>query len=375
MRRCKICVMPDTRPDHSFVNGICPACINAQNKPQIDWDQRGKELDQLLDRFHGECIVPSSGGKDSTYQAITLKEKGAHVTAVTARTCHLTDIGRKNIDNLAKHVRTIEYVPNMTVRAKLNRLGLQLVGDISWPEHAAIFSTPFHASFDLNMPLVFYGENPQLEYGGPRGSEEARELTHRWRAEFGGFLGLRPVDFIGIEGITKRDMQDYEPPSGIAIDKAKTEAHFLGQYIPWDSHRNAEVAKERGMIQVKPCVANWWAHENNDNIDTFWHDHGMHRKYGYGRGCSQISVDIRKGLISRDDALQWIEKNDGKFCSEYMGYSIYETADRIGLTHEEMLGYMNQFTNWELFGKIDGYRPILKEFCDERPQTYRTNQT
>ena len=68
---------------------------------------------------------------------------GAEVTVVTARTCHLTEIGRQNIDNLARYARTIEVTPNMTVRAKLNRLGLELVGDISWPEHAAIFSTPF----------------------------------------------------------------------------------------------------------------------------------------------------------------------------------------------------------------------------------------
>jgi hypothetical protein len=142
-------------------------------------------------------LVPSSGGKDSTYQVLTLLELGADVTVVTARTCHLTAIGRANIDNLARYARTIEVVPNMTVRAKLNRLGLELVGDISWPEHAAIFSTPFRVAVETGHTLLMYGENPQDQYGGPLGTEEARTMTRRWVTEFGGFLGLRPSDFVG----------------------------------------------------------------------------------------------------------------------------------------------------------------------------------
>ena len=341
--------MPSTRPDHQFVDGVCPACINSQNKPSIDWDKRKEDLIQLLDRFDGECIVPSSGGKDSFYQAIMLKNMGAHVTAVTARTCHLTAIGRKNIDALSRHVKTIEYVPNMTVRAKLNRLGLELVGDISHPEHMAIFTTPFKASIDLKIPLVFYGENPQQEYGGPVGSENAREMTARWRSEFGGFLGLRPQDFVGKEGITERDMDDYTLPSAMDILKNNTQAHFFGQYLPWDSHENARVAKESGMIQQLPCSANWWDFENQDNLDTYWHDLMMFHKYGYGRFATQISVDIRNGLISRESALEKLVCRDGQEQSRYMGHLVSEAASRIGLTEKEMYSIVDEYTNWDLF--------------------------
>lgn len=341
MNRCRICVMVDTRPDHVFIDGVCPACINAQNKPNIDWEQRDKDLDILLDKFHGECIVPSSGGKDSTYQAITLKERGAHVTAVTARTCHLTDIGRQNIDNLANHVKTVEYVPNMSVRKKLNRLGLQLVGDISWPEHVAIFTTPFQASIDLNIPLIMYGESPQMEYGGPSGSERAREMTARWRAEFGGFLGLRPSDMVGTEGITERDMKDYTLPS--AVDLNNTEAHFLGQYIEWDSHRNAEFAIEHGLRYQKPTISNWWDYENLDNYQTGIHDYFMYLKYGYGRGCAQISIDVRKGLVDRLKALDWVERYGGGFPGIYMGKQFEEILDEIDISINDLDQLIEQF--------------------------------
>lgn len=332
MRRCRTCCMPDRRPDVPFdASGQCQACTNYQSRPAIDWDARKAALLALLDRFDGRVIVPSSGGKDSTAQVMTLLDLGADVTVVTARTCHLTEMGRANIDNLARYARTVEVVPNMTVRAKLNRLGLELVGDISWPEHAAIFSTPFRVANDMAIPLIIYGECPQQEYGGPMGSEQAMQMTQRWRAEFGGFLGLRPQDFIGMEGITARDMADYELPPELFC-----EAHFLGQYIPWDSQRNADVSMMAGMKVERPSPANWWAAENLDNAQTGLHDYFGWLKYGYGRGCAQISVDVRAGKIGREEALAWVEQHDGIFPGVYAGVQVGAVLDRIGMTKQEL---------------------------------------
>lgn len=347
MRRCRTCCMPDSRPDVPFTDGECQACRNYKNRPQIDWDSRNGALLALLDRFDGRVIVPSSGGKDSTYQVLTLLDLGAEVTVVTARTCHLTAMGRANIDNLARYARTVEYVPNMTTRAKLNRLGLEMVGDISWPEHAAIFSTPFRAANELAIPLIMYGECPQAEYGGPMGSEQAMQMTRRWRSEFGGFLGLRPADFIGMEGITARDMADYELPLEMYC-----EAHFLGQYLPWDSHRNASVAAGAGMAFDYPSRANWWPAENQDNAQTGLHDYMMFRKYGFGRGCTQISVDVRAGLIDRQAAMTWLRMHDWRFPLDYAGVPFEEMLARVGLSLEKLYPIMDRFTNWDIFCRV-----------------------
>ena len=338
--RCKTCVMPDTRPDSPFIDGECPACISHRKRPSIDWEARHQRLVDLLDRHHGEVIVPSSGGKDSTYQAITLKEMGADVTAVTARTCHLTELGRANIDNLARHVRTIEVVPNMTVRAQLNRLAINLVGDISWPEHAAIFSTPFRVSEQIGVPLIMYGENPQNQYGGPQGSDEALQMTRRWVSEFGGFLGLRPADFIGVEGITARDMHDYSPKYS-----SNVEAHFLGQYIPWDSQRNAGRAMEAGMRCGLPSPANWWRCENLDNAQTGVHDYFMFLKYGFGRGCQQISVNVRDGRVPREEALEWVGLHDGIRPVSYAGVDLPAVLDQIGMSLKAFQDAVTRFTS------------------------------
>jgi N-acetyl sugar amidotransferase len=295
--RCARCVIPDTRPDTAFVDGVCSACLSFEKREMTDWKARKDELRDLLARHRNpgrfDCIVPSSGGKDSHYQVLTLLELGARPLVVTATTCMLTPVGRANIENLARYATTVEVTPNREVRAKLNRLGLDLVGDISWPEHVSIFTTPFREAVSRGIPLLFYGENPQSEYGGPLGTEEARTMTRRWVSEFGGFLGLRPDDMVGQQDLTERDLLDYQPPAQADVEALGLEAHFLGQYIAWDSARNAEVAVAAGMQERLPCAANLWPAENLDNAMTGLHDHAMYRKYGYGRLAAQVSVDVR----------------------------------------------------------------------------------
>lgn len=343
MKRCLRCVMPQTRPDTPFIDGVCAACISYAKRPEIDWDTRKQALLALLDRHDGKCIVPSSGGKDSHYQVLTLLELGADVTVVTATTCHLTEIGRANIDNLARYAKTIEVTPNRSVRAKLNRLGLEMVGDISWPEHVSIFTTPFTAARALGISLMFYGENPQNQYGGPMGSEEALTMTRRWRSEFGGFLGLRPQDLVGQDGLTERDMEPYALPTGKDVDAI--EAHFLGQYLPWDSHANAAIATEAGMLAERPAPSNWWPFENQDNAQTGLHDFFMYLKYGFGRGCQQISVDVRTGRVVRDRALRWVETWDGMFPEVYARVPVAEALERLGMDRRELARVAANFTN------------------------------
>ena len=384
MRRCSVCVIPDTRPDTQFEGGICSACRSYDARPAIDWAARRRELELLLERGRNgtgyDCIVPSSGGKDSHWQALQLIAMGARPLLVTATTCHLTGIGRLNIENLKRYATTIEVSPNKRVRALLNRFGLETVGDVSWPEHASIFTTPMRMAVALGIPLVFYGENPQNQYGGPAGSEEAKQMTARWVSEFGGFLGLRPADCAGHAGITMRDMADYQMPDlgeikthaphyepgmgpGILTTiRPAIEAHFLGQYLPWDSHENARQAAAAGMVQVLPGDANWWAHENLDNAQTGLHDHGMYRKYGFGRLAAQVAVDIRTGRMTREKGLELVRWRDGAFPKVYMGTPIEEVLERIGVTPAGLMNTLERFTTWELFEDeaVDG-RPILKE--------------
>jgi len=363
--RCTSCVYPTTKPDLHFIGGECAACVNARHKPKIDWAQRYRQLIEIISRTQPnkdgfDCIVPSSGGKDSTAQVLMLKDMGANPLVVTASTCHLTPMGRANIDNLARYAKTIEYDPDWPTRAKLNRLGLELVGDISWPEHAAIFSVPFRAAVEHDIPLVFYGECPQREYGGPLDSYDALTMTRRWVSEYGGMLGLRVDDFVGIEGITAADMDYYRLPDD--ADMNKIEAYFLGQFVPWSSRGNAARATGAGLIFQLPSISNWWEWENLDNAQTGLHDHGMYRKYGYGRLSGQISVDVRQGLLSRDEALKIVREREGHFPEVYAGVHVEAVLERLGITRAWLMEQLDHHTAWDLFHRVERGRPILREW-------------
>lgn len=383
MIRCRSCLIPSSRPDTHFdATGECSACINFRARAKIDWDARRADLVRILETAprNGsgfDCIVPSSGGKDSHYQVLTLIELGARPLIVTASTCMLTAIGRANIDNLARYATTVEVTPNRTVRAKLNRLGLDLVGDISHPEHMAIFTVPFKMAAQLGIPLLFFGECPQMEYSGPQGTETARELTARWRSEFGGFLGLRPDDLVGRAGISDADMEDYRLPpvnsDGAIVDARgeKISAYFLGQFIgPWDSRRNANVAIEHGMRCQLPSPASYWTAENQDNAQTGVHDFFGWLKYGFGRLCAQISVDIRFSRISREEALGIVRDRDGLFPETYMGVPLETVLAHIDMTREDFVAMSTRFMNRDLFVETEmawGRHLTLKEFATCSP--------
>ena len=126
---------------------------------------------------------------------------------VVATTDSLSSLGRKNIENIKSlGVDMVEYSLNPKVRRVMNRIGLEQIGDISWPEHVAIFTVPIRVAVQFNIKLVVWGENSQNEYGGPAASQDSKVLDRQWLEEFGGLLGLRVTDLIGQRGIKPRDL-------------------------------------------------------------------------------------------------------------------------------------------------------------------------
>jgi N-acetyl sugar amidotransferase len=365
--------MPTTRPDTAFQDGVCSACIAHERRKEIDWDKRQEDLFRIIesvkvspDGYH--CVVPSSGGKDSHWQVLKLIELGLRPLVVTASTCMLTETGAANIRNLARYATTLEVTPNLRVRALLNRLGLELVGDISWPEHVSIFATPFRVAAQMEIPLLFYGESPLACYGSPYDATAEIIMTRRFITEFGGHLGLRPADLVGQHGLRREDMADYAMPTDAQM--ARVTAYFLGQFSPWDSHRNANAAHRAGMtIPIKPpCKANWFFAENLDNAQTGIHDWLGYIKYGYGRGCAQLSIDIRNGMIGRSEAYDVLRKIEGIFPEAYMGVSVEEIFSHIGISREQFLELSRGYVNHALFtSTIDNnFHLVLHEFSDGR---------
>lgn len=362
-------MMPNTKPDlHFDEEGVCNACRNYENRKEINWTDRRKDLLNLVEKYKSkdgstwDCIVPVSGGKDSTYQVIKMLQLGLNPLCVTATTCHLSEIGRKNIENIKKlGVDYVEFTPNPIVRRKLNKIGLTQVGDISWPEHVGIFTIPIRAAVQFGIKLIVWGENSQHEYGGPAADVKNNVLTRRWLEEFGGLLGLRVTDLIGIEDIQKKDMIAYTYPTDEALQRVGVTGIFLGYYLPWDGYSNALIAQAHGFITlphtVEGSVVNY---ENLDNYQTGIHDYFKYLKFGFGRATDIACLHLRRGRVTREDAIAMVEKHDGKFPWTYLDLPIEKILEPLDLSVEEFITICDRFTNKKIFA-TDSRGNLIKD--------------
>lgn len=370
---CSRCILPSSKPDLKIdTEGVCSACRAYERRQTVDWDARKTELVRLIEQHRRpasgyDCIVPSSGGKDSHFQVLTILELGFKPLVVTATTDHLTELGRRNIENLKQQgVDYIEVTCNPIVSRKLNRLALETVGDISWPEHVRIFTVPVQLAVNYGIPLIIWGENSQNEYGGPAQAQENPTLDRRWLEEFGGLLGLRVSD-LRTYGFSETELGTYTYPPQTALDHVGVTGLFLGYYVPWDGWRNALIAQAHGFETyphlVEGSLANY---ENLDNAQTGIHDYFKYLKFAFGRATDLACLHIRRGRLSRDAARTLVRQCDGRYPARYLGYPLRDVLSQIGLEITAFDTLCDRFTNRALF-QTDAERNLVRR-SDESPE-------
>ena len=345
-------MFPDTKPDLYFdSDGVCDACHSAGTKwtelDGVNWLDREREFNSIVDNTHKgalyDCVVPVSGGKDSTWQTYrAIKAHGLHALAVTFDQFDQTAQGTFNL-NILKEVGVdhIHFSLNPNIVKLLVKKGLEEVGDPYWVNHVGMFTLPHHIAQRFEIPLVLYGENPQFEYGGPASSRKPKPMDKRWRQEFGGLRGLREEDLIGLD-IRERDLNILSfPETGY-----ESLGLFYGDYFRWDPAKHTDEIKKLGWRELdSPQVGSYLKTENIDMEFIDLREHIKYLKFGYGRATDQLNIEIRAGLISRDKALTIVKKIDG-LVSET---SIRKFADYISVSEDELADIISQFVNKDLF--------------------------
>lgn len=361
VRYCKKCLFPETKPDLHFTDeGICSACIAAESKYEgIDWDQREKDFYSIIDKFRlrdneigYDCLIPVSGGKDSTYQAYFMKEVcGMNPLCVCFETTKVTEIGRQNLDNISKMgIDVIHFKKNYNAYKSMVIEGFKRVGDEMWPNHIGIFTIPVNIAVKFKIPLIIWGENPQQEYGGPLESIEKNKLTRGWLEEFGGLLGNRIQDMIGVDGLTAKELTPYFYPTDNELKETGITSIFLGHYFFWDARKQLEVVRKHGF-KVKedgPVEGTYTNYENLDEEMHGLHDYLKFVKYGFGRATDHACIDIRNNRITRDQGIELVKRYDGK----YPHLSIKAFVDYSGMNKAEIDSILDSYTNPVLF-KMD----------------------
>lgn len=353
MKFCTKCVMPDTKPDlHFDENGVCDACRSQEAKnSKIDWEKRKKEFLELVKKHKThpdyDCIIGVSGGKDSTYQVIKAKELGLNPLCVCFEPTIPTQIGRKNLENLNNlGVDLIHIKRNPIVYKKLAREAFIRTGDNEWQHHVGLFTTVPKMAVNFNIPLIIWGESPQIEYGGPASSKSRNVLDRQWLEEFGGLLGNRISDMIGVDGLKQRDLSLYTYAKDEDIHRVGVTGLFLGYYFKWDLREVLKKSQQYGFcVCDRPVETTYENFENLDCYSNHLHDYLKYVKYGFGRATDNACLDIRLGYISREEGVRLVNKYDGNLpklaIKEYLKYTSF--------TQQEFDKIVNSFTNKKIF--------------------------
>ena len=367
MRYCKKCLYPDTKPQIIFNDeGICSACVNHDKKEIIDWDKKRQEFQDILDKYKSrnktnyDCIIPVSGGKDSHYQTYVIKKEfGLNPLVINFHPHDQTELGKKNLENLKKiGVDCIEFSPNPEVYLKLARFGLKELGDFQWPEHLGIFTIPVQMAVKLNIPLIIWGENPQLEYGQPTDVNKDTILDREWNEKNGGYFldKIKPKDMVKY-GFQLDELRPYIYPTDEEIRKVGVTGVFLGSYLKWDIFKQLDIVKKIGFkesVDKKEGTYDGW--ENLDVYFTVFHDYFKFLKYGFGRATDHASIEIRYGRITREEGLELVKNNEGKIPRQYLK-EFLEFAD---ISMDEFLEICSKFTNKKIF-KVDDEQNIIQD--------------
>ena len=314
---CKKCILPDTRPG-IFLDkyGICSGCNGHLLKDNyIDWDKRYKKLLKIIKDAKKksttyDCIVPASGGKDSWYQILFAKKLGLKVLAVSWKTPARTKLGTLNLTNMLKVLKVdhIDYSISSETEKKFMIAAFEELGDSGLPMHLAIFSICRRLGSQMKIPLIIWGENSQLEYGGIRSEQLRTNLDRRWVKKHGCMQGRDAKDWVGINKLTKQDLIPYD--FGFK-NKYQSKSIFLGSYIKWNSFKIKDFVTKHGFIfdKNKGKVGAWNFADVDCDFISLHHFPKWH-KFGITRDFDNLSVQIRYGKITRAQAINKI-KNTG----------------------------------------------------------------
>jgi N-acetyl sugar amidotransferase len=356
MKYCSRCVIPDTRPGIRINEaGVCSACEAHDGRRRVDWAARRQAFEAVArSRRPGrgyDCVIPVSGGKDSTWQVVTCLEHGLHPLAVTWRTPARTELGSRNLANLiALGVDHIDFQINPRVERRFLSRALAAYGSTAIPMHMALFAIPMTVAVRFNIPLVVWGENSADEYAGEGDDLRGARFSGAWLRRFGVTHGTTAEDWI-FEDLSERDLTPYFGPTDSELEAAGTEAIFLGYYFPWDPATSFEVASRHGFAgRAAGPKTGYYDYADVDDDFISIHHYLKWYKFGFTRAFDNLSLEIRNGRVTRADAIEIIRQQGAGAPTD----DIRKFCEFVGMTEAQFFETIEPFRNRSIWHLRDG---------------------
>ena len=368
MRWCARCILPDTRPGLEIgPDGECSACKAHRTRAEIDWAARSAAFldvaENARSRSSGyDCVIPVSGGKDSTWQVITCLEHGLRPLAVTWRPPGRTELGRRNLDNLISlGVDHIDYSISPLVEKRFTYRTLTELGSPAVPMHLALFNIPLKIAASFEVPLVVWGENSAFEYGGEDDESSGFRMDREWLDVYGVTHGTTAADWVD-EDLSEQDLVAYAGPDPDELAREGILAVFLGYYFPWDPRETFAVARRHGF-EARSEGPRTGLYDFADVDDRFVSVHHFLKwyKFGFTRTFDNLSLEIRNGRLTRAEAVDIVRERGLEMPTE----DIAALCSFLDMTPPDFFAIAERFRNLDIwtFGP-DGV-PVIQDFLVE----------
>jgi N-acetyl sugar amidotransferase len=370
MRYCAKCVYPASSavPLAFDEHGVCSGCRTASQRQDVDWAKRKQMLYDLIDGYRKtktgpyDLMIPVSGGKDSFFQVHTIKEMGFNPLLVTYHGNNYTPWGLNNLRRMRDSFDCdhIFFTPSVRVLKVLNRLGMEVMGDMNWHAHAGIFTYPVREAVLRKIPLMLWGEHGYADLGGMHSYKDFVEFTYKFRHEHG-LRGYEWYDMVRYakdlgEHLTSDDMDPWKYPCDDAIDAVGVRGVYLSNYVRWDANDHGPMMEKLYGFESAPEGYFERTYRRMSNLDD-QHENGIHDymkwiKFGYGRATDHVCKDIRAGLLTRDQGTMEVRKRDHIKPRDihrwlaYVGWSMDkfdEVADRF---RDKRVWWKDEAGNW-----------------------------
>ena len=355
---CKNCLNMSTRPRIEFdKRGWCNSCQWMEEKNNLDWSERQRELKEILETHRDtnggyDCIVPVSGGKDGSYVSHRLKNDfGMNILTVTVTPALSLKLGNQNLRNfIDSGFNHLQINPDPEAMRILNRIGFIEKGFPYYGWLISIQAAVVRIAVNFRIPLIFYGEDGEVEYGGSTESKNTPiyDVEYMRRIYLEG--GYNKV--LNSSGLSDSQLYFFRFPHKNELKDQKIKITHWSYFENWDSYRNYLVAKEHCGLKENDSnnSGTFTNFSQNDQALYSLHTYIMYLKFGFGRATQDAGIEIRRGALTRSQAVNLVRVYDGHYPEEFIDTYL----EYYQISMDEFDAVLDKWANKNLFSKKNG---------------------
>ncbi len=365
MKYCTQCLQPDTRPNTKFTDdGLCPACDYFGRLQDVDWQERFEILQDLLADFprapgqRFDCIIGVSGGKDSTRQALWVRDKLGLKPLLACLSYPPEQVTQRGVDNLSNLIELgFDLVMSAPAPATWRRLMREsFLRFTNWAKSTelALFSSVPQLAIHHKIPLILWGENPGLQLGDLKTLGKTGYDGNNLR--YMNTLSGGALDWMLETGVDLRQLIPYQYPSPEEFDRHGLQIVYLGWFLgDWSLANNGMYSAASGLTIREDSVANTGDLLGVTSLDEDWvtlNQMIKYYKFGFGRVTDYVNEEIRLGRLSRDEGIRLVSAYDDACAPNY----IEAFCDYIDISVDDFWSRVRAAANPSLFHVDDAGR-------------------